>query len=78
MKRINMHLDEKMLEQLDVLLAVLRNPGVKKEGERPVFRADLIRLAIGKYFNINVPPFHVFSYDLVKEAKKIIRSSAWG
>ena len=75
MKRINMHLDEKMLKRLDELVVKVQSSGVGGTRMLYVSRADLIRLAIGMYFNLDVPYIHCYSNHIEEVVNKILKKS---
>jgi len=75
MKRVNIHLDEEMLKQLDELLVKIKSSGSTAIWGQNITRADLIRLAVGKYFNLDVLYIHCYSNHIEEVVDKILKKS---
>jgi len=74
-KRVNIHLDEELLKQLDELLVMIKSSGGTAIFVQRITRADLIRLAIGMYFNLDVPYIHCYSNHIEEVVNKILKKS---
>lgn len=71
MKRVNIHLNEDWLEELEDMLTKIR----KQEGAcywaRTTTKADLIRLAIAEFYKFNYSYIHASKATLLGALKEI-------
>ena len=73
MKRVNIHLEEEWLRKLDELMNKIKYSKENKFWVQGLTRADLIRVAIAKYFSFNRLYTHSWGRDIDDLIKKVTR-----
>lgn len=73
MKRYNIHLDPEWMKALDEILQAIKKAEKNTYSIEGITRSDLIRIAIGHYFNLGPGQAHYYWGDLTKIIKKALK-----
>lgn len=76
MKRINIHLGQGDLDELDKILKLVKEHPRAKYNLRTLSRADLIRFALAQYFGFTYTYLHCYSSAFLGALGEIIKRRA--